>query len=108
MSLTLAPVEGSLFPQLQHKAHDRLPLEDLATDAAHAWVERVLGELERQSRPITGGWPGTLSEARAQVAAGLVANPPAARVSGEVLETLAKRVYALARREWLSKTSTLA
>lgn len=102
--MTLVPVEGNLFPLLQHKAHEGLRLEDLATNAAHAWVEQVLNELERQARPVTGGWPGTLSEARAQVAAGLVANPPAGRVSGDVLETLAKRVYALARREWLSKT----
>jgi hypothetical protein len=32
-----------------------------------AWAEEWFDDLRRQGRPIAGGWPGTMSEARSRV-----------------------------------------
>ena len=54
--------------------HDRLAVElppllaDPTLEAAERWATRVLSGMRRESRRICGGWPGTITEARALVA----------------------------------------
>ena len=83
----------------------RALVEKAATTAGEVWARWWRAELERQGRAAAGGWPGTLSEARARV---LEAVLPDLRKSGireltfEERELAAKTLYATARRRWLS------
>ena len=47
----------------------RALLDKAATTAGTLWAQRWCDELRKEGRPVVGGWPGTLREARAQVSA---------------------------------------
>src|SRR5262245_28681488 len=47
-------------------------LEGSALEAARIWATSCVEELAREGRPIEGGWPGTMPEARGR-AGGLAA-----------------------------------
>jgi hypothetical protein len=80
-------------------------LEAGALAVGDAWVERVRHDLRRENRATTGGWPGTLREARAQTYAHF-ANEAGTRryglLSSAELEILVRAVYQRARDTWLA------
>ena len=69
-----------------------------STAAGARWAASWRDDLRKQGRPASGGWPGTLSEARAQVAAIFVRDA----LTLQERELAARAVYAAARRDWLS------
>lgn len=76
-------------------------LERAAASEGESWASDCARALRREGRPPTGGWPGTMSEARARVATrvasrlGLDPNKSASE-----LRWLAQRVYSAARQAW--------
>jgi hypothetical protein len=76
-------------------------LERAAHAEGSAWASWWRVELRRQSRVLTGGWPGTLSEARVRVARRIAVELGAAfHATREELELAARDAYSVARREW--------
>ena len=63
-----------------------------------AWVEVVRHDLRVDHRPITGGWPGTMTEARARTWAHFHG-----ALTADELELAARAVYGRARRRWLAR-----
>ncbi|HEY2409006.1 MAG TPA: hypothetical protein VGM29_13960 [Polyangiaceae bacterium] len=80
-------------------------LDKAATAAGTLWAQRWCDELRREGRPVVGGWPGTLREARAQVNAHLGMSLGKRRLSftREELERAAKTAYTAAKNSWLAK-----
>ncbi len=74
-------------------------LDALAVAAGHSWASTTVGVLRTQDRAVSGGWPGTLREAKGQVlvALSLRRGQP---VSAERLDALARAAYASARTVW--------
>lgn len=75
-----------------------------AKDAGARWAERQREALERDGRLPEGGWPGTLSEAKA-IAASLRASG-ARQLTAEEVAWAARETYACAKlawREWASE-----
>jgi hypothetical protein len=82
-------------------------LERAVDAAGEAWAIDWANRLHGEGRPVSGGWPGTLSEARGRVAACISRRVGAARRIGpEELEQLARRAYASARKAWLARAET--
>lgn len=83
----------------------KLMLEASAAQSARDWTRRWLHTLASDGRPIEGGWPGTLPEARACVAADAgtalrkLSMPALTR---EELSHLTRLTYDQARRLWRS------
>jgi len=60
-------------------------------------------ELARQGRPMSGGWPGTLSEARHRVLMHAVSQMAAdGALSDHELTDLARTAFATARADWMA------
>ena len=79
-------------------------LERAVDAAGEAWAVDWANTLHGEGRPVSGGWPGTLSEARGRVAACIAKRVgPARRIGPEELELLARRAYAAARKAWLAR-----
>ena len=79
-------------------------LERAVDAAGQAWALDWSNVLSGEGRAVSGGWPGTLSEARGRVAACVAKRVgPVRRVSAEELESLARRAYAAARKAWLAR-----
>jgi hypothetical protein len=79
-------------------------LECAADAAGEAWALDWSNALHGEGRAVSGGWPGTLSEARSRVAAYVAKRfGVARRVSAEELESLTRRAYAAARKAWLAR-----
>lgn len=76
----------------------------MALRAAEAWIGWWSDELARQGRGMSGGWPGTLSEARAR-ASELVHRELGVDIAHEQLEALARATYSAARERWLSRAA---
>jgi len=81
-------------------------LESAAVAVGLAWAASCTEQLRKEGRRTTGGWPGTLSEARTRVTAHLHAHLDRGFIltNGEI-EKLAKAAYSAARSDWLSKAS---
>jgi len=47
----------------------RVLLTQASPRLGQSWAEGWFEELRRQERPVTGGWPGTMSEARGRTRA---------------------------------------
>jgi hypothetical protein len=76
-------------------------LERVASSEATAWAAWWRCELGRQQRPLAGGWPGTLSEARVRIARRIAADlGPAFLATREELDETARAAWGAARREW--------
>lgn len=103
----VASKDGSapVSPSLGIEARRALVVQ-AAVSAGDVWAKWWRAELERQGRQVAGGWPGTLSEARARVIEAVL---PEVRKLGmremtfEERELAAKTLYATARRRWLSR-----
>ena len=79
-------------------------LERAVDAAGEAWAVDWSNSLHGEGRSVSGGWPGTLSEARGRVAVCVAKRTGVARrVSPEELEQLARRAYAAARKAWLAR-----
>jgi hypothetical protein len=87
-------------------ARRALVLRERALALGVAWAKSTGEELRRQRRRVTGGWPGTLREARARARAHFT-SADAWRACGvltpEEFETAARLTYACARSEWLTR-----
>ena len=66
-------------------------------EAGLAWAGEMRAALHAEGRPAAGGWPGTLSEARARVVSVV------GRQRDEELERFARLLYGAARDAWLSQ-----
>ena len=90
-----------------HQGDERQKL--LAAGAALAgekWTQLWREELRAQGRRAVGGWPGTLSEARAHArcyCAAELRRMGWTELTTEELECAARRTYAYARDHWLSR-----
>ena len=69
-----------------------------ATTSGQAWAESLRAALATEGRPATGGWPGTLSEARAKV--DQLLHRDGTTEPGE-RERLTRLLYHSARALWL-------
>jgi LmbE family N-acetylglucosaminyl deacetylase len=82
-------------------------LEQAAVDAARSWVAACCAELAGQGRRVEGGWPGTIGEARARVAAEamrVLGAPSMTQLSHLELGRLAQITYKEARHAWTRST----
>jgi len=78
-------------------------LGTIAVAAGEAWFSWWCDELSKQGRPMAGGWPGTLSEARARILARVSAElGPACALSEAELAALAQTAFVTARAGWLA------
>jgi hypothetical protein len=76
-------------------------LEAAAQSEGTAWSTWWLCELRRQNRPIAGGWPGTLSEARRRMSRRIATElGPRFSLTHAELDQVARRAYDHARRDW--------
>ena len=79
-------------------------LERAVDAAGEAWARDWSIALSGEGRAVSGGWPGTLSEARSRVAVCLAKRSSTSRrMSPEELESLARRAYAAAKKAWLAR-----
>jgi hypothetical protein len=79
-------------------------LEGLAQRAAVTWIEQWRVELTADGRPMRGGWPGTLSEARSRVTQRLREEWVDASLDGATVESVARRAYDAARLLWRAQS----
>lgn len=80
-----------------------LVLQEAAADAARAWTSRWFRALADDGRRVEGGWPGTVKEARARVAADAgraLEGSSMAALTLEELGRLTRTTYDEARRLW--------
>jgi len=70
-----------------------------------AWAQNVALDLRREQRTAAGGWPGTMSEARARATAHFRGLSVSALTRDE-LENAARAVYQRARGRWLAYART--
>lgn len=88
-----------------HRGPIRLPplLTRCAGDAAERWASRIRSKTLQEKRRTSGGWPGTLSEARSLVAEELLPGLGVEYLHELVLvdqEQLARFLYRSARAWW--------
>ncbi len=70
-----------------------------------AWATALCESVRTQGRPIAGGWPGTMVEARTKIAGHLAHSLAARRMSParpEELAIAASATYARAKKDWLA------
>lgn len=81
----------------------RAGLDALAVLVGDGWAKHTLDELQREGRSPVGGWPGTISEARAWLSS--FRGPEAralAPLGHDEREYVARGLYARARATWLA------
>ena len=81
---------------------DGVLIERRAMADAVEWATAWCDELAREERPLEGGWPGTLSEARRRVLA-VMRGAPGPRLDAQATEQLVRRTYQVARRTWRAR-----
>ena len=84
----------------------RALLERAATDAGEQWARARIADLRAERRAAAGGWPGTLSEARAisrSFALRPFAKSSLSPPTAEELELVARKAYACARSAWQAR-----
>ena len=75
-----------------------------AERVGQSWANQLRAAIQLENRRACGGWPGTLSEARAHVAISLLPwleSHGQAAVTSEQCEGAARLVYASARSAWM-------
>jgi hypothetical protein len=91
-----------------HAGHGsrREALESVATAAGLAWAASWADRMRTEGRPVRGGWPGTLSEARGHLITSVAVQLGTTVVLtyGEML-CLGRATYETARRAWLSNAT---
>lgn len=84
-------------------------LADHSLALGDAWVEHVKLDLRHEKREVTGGWPGTLREARARAYAHFTDDATIERhgvLTHDELEHAVRAVYDHARARWLAAART--
>lgn len=71
-------------------------VDSLAVDAGRAWAGTVRQLLHEEGRAATGGWPGTMTEARARASQ----LDSATSLSPQERVRLARILYAAAKTSW--------
>ena len=82
----------------------RVLLEQGAAAVGTAWARSVCDGFAEEGRVIAGGWPGTLVEARARIAARLrgdLSQRGMKALEPEELDQAVNATYARAKQEWL-------
>ena len=77
-----------------------------ASLAGEQWALRWRQDLREQGRRAVGGWPGTLSEARARahaLCAAELRRLGLAELTSDELDRAARATYSRARDDWLSR-----
>lgn len=86
------------------KSARQASIEAGATALGRAWAALRRHELHSDGRPASGGWPGTLSEARARVGRRLIVEARGGRsellISEAEREVAARLANSSAREEW--------
>lgn len=72
--------------------------------AGEAWACDWANTLQAEGRTIAGGWPGTMTEARLRTAACAAKHLGKPVVAPAMLDGLARRAYACAKRAWMART----
>jgi hypothetical protein len=87
------------------KSARQTSIEASAAALGRTWAARCRHDLQREGRAASGGWPGTLSEARARVGRRLVVEASGRRsellITDAEREVAARLAYSTARAEWL-------
>jgi hypothetical protein len=82
-----------------------LAIAEIAETLAHAWVDGLKSELARDGRKMTGGWPGTLGEAKMRALRGLPRELAQRGLAQPLVpadyDRASKALYAVARKAWL-------
>lgn len=82
----------------------RASIEQSAAAIGRVWAACCRDDLHSEGRPAAGGWPGTLSEARARVGRVLVVEIRGRRnqvtITNAERELAARAAYSSARDEW--------
>ena len=81
-------------------------LDRRAAREGRVWAAEVRAAVLGQRRAAAGGWPGTLSEARARLAAMVLprlALPASTTLMSSARESAARILYDSARRVWLAQ-----
>jgi hypothetical protein len=105
---TLAPRPGHCVPTAMtasSNSHFSL-LERRAALAGQVWAREMRESLRKQLRRAAGGWPGTITEARARLAEFVLprlTREAAAAVTSSDREQAARTLYASARSTWLAQ-----
>jgi hypothetical protein len=79
-----------------------------ATSVGESWAQTWLAELALEQRGATGGWPGTISQARSRVRVALASELSRARfapAAAQEIDETARAAYARARQVWLASAS---
>lgn len=82
----------------------RTVLERRAVAAGEEWAAETRLRVNGEQRLATGGWPGTVSEARARVAqvmSPLLARTGLGALTHDERKQMARVLYAAARESWL-------
>jgi hypothetical protein len=95
-------------PRKRSKRDDdvRALLQEQAVRTAEAWADQVRTKLRQEGRILAGGWPGTVSEARARITRALDAEMGAERLLAlrpEELELAVRATFTRARQSWLRR-----
>lgn len=87
------------------KSARQTSIEEGAAALGRRWAAGCRHDLHRDGRAASGGWPGTLSEARARVGRRLVVEAKGRRselaITDAEREVAARLAYSSARNEWL-------
>lgn len=85
-------------------ASKRDSLQIAVEAAGEAWASDCAETLRAEGRTIAGGWPGTMTEARLRARACAAQHLGTPVVAPAMLDGLARRAYACAKRAWMART----
>jgi hypothetical protein len=91
-------------PPDNHSRHALL--ERCAQGEGLLWAKETLAKIRAQMRAVRGGWPGTVSEARARVAGYVLpalARQGLAGATESEREQAARSLYHSARAQWIAR-----
>lgn len=78
-------------------------MRGLVESESARWVERMVTLLEGEGRPIEGGWPGTVSEARSRLLTCLAEQAQQPPPDTNDLAILVDMLYSKAKQLWLQQ-----
>jgi hypothetical protein len=81
-------------------------LQRAVQGAGEAWAVDSANALRDEGRQVTGGWPGTISEARQRVRT--CALLQGSSMTSEDLEVLTRLAYETAKKVWLARSERVS
>ena len=90
--------EPSSSSSLSGALSNRQRRDERAIRGGEAWATAVRNDVQKDGRKAAGGWPGTLSEAKAEMAISLGTRPA---LGEEETSRLVRVFYEAARDRWL-------